>query len=201
MSSNIMSFNDVCIQKLNFYVIIHKIIERTSMCIMSNPEFKELLKLIEEQNEILSEQNVLHGEILNALDDLKSVFLATKTESTVSKSEPKETRENPCLEDVDQAALAKAINGLTNPEISVFWPKVKSPPNWVRVSIVHEDLSTLQACIKRGCLCGGEIILKKTPSAEFFTCDNVIKKGCSYRPAFDTAPIPRFITNLPPKKD
>jgi hypothetical protein len=107
---------------------------------MSSSELKEIVKLLEEQNEVLKEQNVLHGEILSALDELKNVFLSTKVESQVVKNDSiKEIRENPCVDDIDPLSLAKALDGLTSAEISVFWPKVKAPPNWVRVSIEYED--------------------------------------------------------------
>ena len=174
-----------------------------------------IVELLEAQNELISEGNLLKGEMLNALDELKS---RASTSNTVvmngppidtvgvklaagmyGSPAPVEKVPNPDIDYVDPDALAKAIDGLADAEVSVFWPKTKTRKGWARVSIKHPNLDSLTARTAKGCLCGKDIIIKKTDTGEFFTCEGVTKGGCDYRPAVYGDKL-TFLTNLPPKK-
>lgn len=173
-----------------------------------------IVELLEAQNELISEGNLLKGEMLNALDELK----AKTTSSVITMSGPPidtvgvklaagmygsaapvEKVPNPDLDYVDPDALAKAMGGLVGAEVSVFWPKTKTRKGWARISIKHPDLESLTQRTAKGCLCGKDIIVKKTDTGEFFTCEGVTKGGCDYRPAVYGDKL-TFLTNLPPKK-
>lgn len=173
-----------------------------------------IVDLLEAQNELLSEGNLLTGEVLSALDELKNrantnnvVNIGPAIDTVDAKlaaglygpSAPVEKLPNPDLDYVDPTALSKAMDNLVGAEVSVFWPKTKTKKGWARVSIKHPDLESLTTRIAKGCLCGKSIITKKTDTSEFFTCEGVTKGGCDYRPAVYGDKM-TFLTNLPPKK-
>jgi hypothetical protein len=162
----------------------------------------QIVELLEAQNELLSEGNLLKGEMLNALDELKT--RTTNVTSNVMMDNPTPTVPvekvpNPDIDYVDPDALAKAMSGLVGAEVSVFWPKTKTRKGWARVSIKHPNLESLTQRIAKGCLCGKSIIIKKTDTGEFFTCEGVTKGGCDYRPAVYGDKL-TFLTNIPSKK-
>lgn len=159
-----------------------------------------IVDLLEAQNELLSEGNLLKGEMLTALDELKNRSIVTNNVTSISKPEPiAEKLPDPDLDYVDPTALSKAIDNLVGAEVDVFWPKTKTKKGWARVSIKHPNLESLTMRIAKGCLCGKSIITKKTDTSEFFTCEGVTKGGCDYRPAVYADKM-TFLTNVPPKK-
>jgi hypothetical protein len=175
-----------------------------------------IVELLEAQNELLSEGNLLKGEILSSLDALRNVSVsvnpglvvsgpaidtvAAKAAAGLYGSPPQvEKLPDPDLDYVDPAALSKAMDSLTDAEVNVFWPKTKARKGWARVSIKHPNLESLTARVAKGCLCGKDIVVKKTDTSEFFTCEGVTKGGCDYRPAVYGDKM-TFLTNLPPKK-
>jgi hypothetical protein len=160
-----------------------------------------IVELLEAQNELISEGNLLKGEMLAALDELKnrSMTVNNFTPATSEASASVEKVPNPDLDYVDPTALNKAIDNLIGAEVSVFWPKTKTKKGWARVSIKHPNLESLTMRIAKGCLCGKSIITKKTDTSEFFTCEGVTKGGCDYRPAVYADKM-TFLTNLPPKR-
>lgn len=161
-----------------------------------------IVDLLETQNEILNEGNLLKGEILSALDELKN---RSSTVNNFVSGEPPAPivtvakLPDPDLDYVDPTALSKAMDNLVGAEVSVFWPKTKTKKGWARVSIKHPNLESLTARVAKGCLCGKNIVIKKTDTSEFFTCEGVTKGGCDYRPAVYGDKM-TFLTNLPPKK-
>jgi len=159
-----------------------------------------IVDLLEAQNELLSEGNLLKGEMLTALDELKNRSIVTNNVTSISKPEPiAEKLPDPDLDYVDPTALSKAIDNLVGAEVDVFWPKTKTKKGWARVSIKHPNLESLTMRIAKGCLCGKSIITKKTDTSEFFTCEGVTKGRCDYRPAVYADKM-TFLTNVPPKK-
>lgn len=161
-----------------------------------------IVDLLEAQNELIGENNQLVGEMLNALDELKtrSVNVTNNVKMDgAAVAAAIEKVPNPDLDYVDPDALAKAMGGLVGAEVSVFWPKTKTRKGWARVSIKHPDLESLTQRTAKGCLCGKDIIVKKTDTGEFFTCEGVTKGGCDYRPAVYGDKM-TFLTNLPPKR-
>jgi len=173
-----------------------------------------IVDLLEAQNELLSEGNLLTGEVLSALDELKNRTNASNivnigpaidtvdaklAAGLYSASASVEKLPNPELDYVDPIALSKAMDNLDGAEVSVFWPKTKTKKGWARVSIKHPDLESLTMRIAKGCLCGKSIVTKKTETSEFFTCEGVTKGGCDYRPAVYADKM-TFLTNLPPKR-
>lgn len=165
-----------------------------------------IVDLLETQNEILNEGNLLKGEILSALDELKnrSTTVNNFAGSSTSGEPPVPIvtvvkLPDPDLDYVDPTALSKAMDNLVGAEVSVFWPKTKTKKGWARVSIKHPNLESLTARVAKGCLCGKNIVIKKTDTSEFFTCEGVTKGGCDYRPAVYGDKM-TFLTNLPPKK-
>ena len=163
----------------------------------------KIVELLEIQNELLSEGNLLKGEMLTALDELKgrsvNVTSAVTMDAGAVATAVTEKAPNPDIDYVDPDALVKAIDGLTDAEVSVFWPKTKTRKGWARVSIKHPNLESLTQRTAKGCLCGKSIVIKKTDTGEFFTCEGVTKGGCDYRPAVYGDKL-TFLTNLPPKK-
>jgi hypothetical protein len=162
----------------------------------------QIVELLEAQNELISEGNLLKGEMLNALDELRARGLSVTSDAKTESSQPVAPVEkvpNPDIDYVDPDALAKAIDGLADAEVSVFWPKTKTRKGWARVSIKHPNLDSLTARTAKGCLCGKDIVIKKTDTGEFFTCEGVTKGGCDYRPAVYGDKM-TFLTNLPPRK-
>lgn len=166
----------------------------------------KLVELLENQNEILNESNILKGEILHALDELKNGILNSyskvHTNTTFVPNIDDSSTINPDLDYVDQEELSKAFGELLETEvqqISVFWPKNKKSTRrgWARVSIKHPNLKSLKKRISCGCLCGNQIVIKKLDNSdEFFTCANATS-GCPYRPAAYLDQL-TFLTNLPP---
>jgi hypothetical protein len=176
------------------------------MLLMNEKEaLSRIVDLLEAQNELISEGNLLTGEVLSALDELKNRTIVTRGSETAQVTEtqaavaPVEKLPNPDLDYVDPGALSKAMDNLTDAEVSVFWPKTKTKKGWARVSIKHPNLESLTMRIAKGCLCGKSIVTKKTETSEFFTCEGVTKGGCDYRPAVYADKM-TFLTNLPPKK-
>ena len=174
-----------------------------------------IVDLLEAQYELLSESNLLTGEVLSALDELKNRTNASNIMNIVpsidtvdvklaagaglyGSSTPVEKPPNPDIDYVDPISLSKAMDNLTDAEVSVFWPKTKTKKGWARVSIKHPNLESLTLRIAKGCLCGKSIITKKTDTSEFFTCEGVTKGGCDYRPAVYADKM-TFLTNIPPK--
>lgn len=173
-----------------------------------------IVELLESQNELISEGNLLQGEILSALDEVKNrlgggvgiTFSGPPIDTTGAKvaaglygSPQVEKLPDPDLGYVDPTALSKAMDSLADAEVNVFWPKTKARKGWARVSIKHPNLESLTARVAKGCLCGKDIVIKKTETGEFFTCEGVTKGGCDYRPAVYGDKM-TFLTNLPPKK-
>jgi len=172
-----------------------------------------IVELLESQNELISEGNLLQGEILTALDEVKNrlggtsiVFSGPPIDTTGVKvaaglyaSPQAEKLPDPDLDYVDPGALSKAMDSLVGADVNVFWPKTKARKGWARVSIKHPNLESLTARVAKGCLCGKDIVIKKTETGEFFTCEGVTKGGCDYRPAVYGDKM-TFLTNLPPKR-
>ncbi len=161
-----------------------------------------IVELLEAQNELISEGNLLKGEMLNALDELKTRNVSVTNNVKMDGAAVAvaiEKAPNPDIDYVDPDALSKAIDGLADAEVSVFWPKTKTRKGWARVSIKHPTLASLPARTAKGCLCGKDIVIKKTDTGEFFTCEGGTKGGCDYRPAVYGDKI-TFLTNLPPRK-
>lgn len=165
-------------------------------------DLSRIVDLLEAQNELIRENNQLVGEMLNSLDEMKSRSVNVTNNLKMDGAAMAAAIEkipNPDLDYVDPDALAKAMGGLVGAEVSVFWPKTKTRKGWARVSIKHPDLESLTQRTAKGCLCGKDIIVKKTDTGEFFTCEGVTKGGCDYRPAVYGDKL-TFLTNLPPKK-
>lgn len=159
----------------------------------------KIAELLETQNELLNESNILKGEMLSSLDEIKNRLSTNDYDKPMSMPpQLAEVIPNPDINYIDSIALSKAIDNLDAAEVSVFWPKIKTKKGWARVSIKHPSLDSLTARIAKGCLCGKNIVIKKTENAEFFTCEGVIKGRCDYRPAIYADKM-TFLTNLPPK--
>ena len=169
----------------------------------SNDDVRQLLGLIEEQNELKREGNQLLGEVLTALDGVKqkmsSGVVNVSNSSTGFKHSSSQSMPEFEASDVDPVALAKIIGSLESAEVKVIKPAGKAKPGWLRVIVKHPDLGTLTQRVSKGCACGKQIITKEKDGTEFFTCEGVTKGGCDYRPRVDAEGL-QFLSNAPPNK-
>ena len=88
---------------------------------------------------------------------------------------------------------------LEEPEVTVIWPRGKAPSGWVRVVLKAARHAVLVERVSGGCLCGGELVKRAGPEGEFYTCVNVSRSACGYRPSvnFDDS---KFLINMPPRR-
>jgi hypothetical protein len=173
------------------------------MNVEDRESLSRIVELLETQNELQGESNQLLGEVLSALDELKNREPARGAPSAVSAAPvPTPVKiPNPGFDDVDPEALVRAVGGFEDSVVSmsVFWPKTRTRHGWARVSIQHRDLENLAARVAKGCLCGKDIVVRKTETDEFLTCEGVAKGGCEHRPAVYGDKL-TFLTNIPLRK-
>lgn len=192
------------------------------MCDMSEKMVRLLerqIELQEEQNELLRENSQLLGEVLSSLDAIGNkeptvVNVAPgATNLTANHTSVKplltEGKERGAAPPPDQKKLDLMMFGTADTaeweigtpfEVDHFWPKGKSNPGWVRVSIKHPSEDSLRARVEKGCLCGKAIHLKEANGDAFYSCEGLTQRGgCPYRPAayFDKL---TFLMNLPPAR-
>ncbi len=190
------------------------------MCVMSEKMVKLLEKQVElqeEQNELIRENTQLLGEVLNALDAIGNreptvVNMApgaTNPTANHASVKPLLTEGKGPAPAPDQKLLDLMTYGTSDPaemeigtlfETECFWPKGKSNPGWVRVSVKHPSKESLEARVAKGCICRKRIVLKENNGESFYSCEGLTRLGsCPYRPAayFDKM---TFLMNLPPQR-
>jgi len=167
------------------------------------------IELFEEQNELVRENSQLLGDMLNSLEMIANrPTVINNSASEIVSVKPLLTEQKGPVPSPDAEALMLAFYGAAGPDekdievpsFDVFWPK-KDARGWVRVSIKHPSKDSLSERVRRGCMCGKQIILKEVNGESFHTCEAVAQKGssCSYRPAVNYDAC-TFLTNLPPTK-